>query len=647
MATDLQIEKSAIGWYGSLICIPDVSSTRSLFPSRHLGVGVMTTKPTYKELEQRVKALEAQSHEWRYTEEALRETNRRLELAYDQSIIYARQLRAEISERKRIEEGLRDARKDLEVRVEQRTADLSTANRRLKCEIAERRDVEEALRIEADNLVKILNAMEDMVYIINEQHDMHYGNPTLVHTFGPFREKKCYDYFHGRSEVCPWCKSQEVFSGKSVRWEWESSRSGRVYEVIDTLMKRPKGDLSKLAILRDVTERKRLEQKKRRLEATLLRARKMEALGRLAGGIAHEFYEIIGMIVGNAELALYSILKEEPAQRNLEEILKACIRGEDVVSQILAFSRRGGTKKTPLAVGSVVQETTELFKATLPPGVEIRQDIRCNSGRALADRTQIQQVILNLCSNAAWAMRERGGAIEVSLTEVCIERGTAAPYSDLDAGSYLRITVSDKGPGIDPRIRDRIFDPYFSTKGNESGGGMGLAIVDGIVESHGGVVAIESEVEKGTDVHVFLPKIEEERERRAREAREYPLLGNERILFVDDEESIVDMGRQMLESLGYNVTAERDSAKALALFRAAPEQFDLVITDETMPVMTGKTLAEELLRIRSDLPIILCSVRSEDINQKEAESLGIRGFLSKPMVTRAMAETIREVLHEK
>jgi signal transduction histidine kinase/CheY-like chemotaxis protein len=487
--------------------------------------------------------------------------------------------------------------------------------------------------------------MKDMVYIINQQCDMEYANPTLVNEFGPFQEKRCYDYFHGRTEVCPWCKNEEVFAGESVRWEWQSSRSGRTYEVIDTLVKRSGGDMSKLAILRDVTERKRLEEQKRRLEAKLLRTHKMDALGRLAGGIAQEFYEIIGMIVGNAELALYSAMKEEPAQQNLEEVLKACIRGEDIVSQILTFSRHSEQKKGPLVVSSVVGEAIRLLRATLPASIEIRERIESESGRVLADRTKIQQVVLNLCTNAAWAMGEKGGVIDVTLKDVNIDSQAAAQYPDLNPGSYVRLTVSDTGCGIDPDIQGRIFDPYFTTKRAKDGSGMGLAVVYGIVAGHGGVVTVESEVGKGTNVHVFLPRIEEGGAPITK-ASEYTLMGNERILFVDDEQGMVDMGKQMLESLGYEVIAERNSTEALETFRAAPEEFDLVVTDQTMPNMTGKMLAEELLRTRPDIPIILCTVRGEEIDEEEAKAMGIQGFITKPMVTRAMAEAIREVLHK-
>ena len=386
------IEGQRYGTYlGSNHGIKDTFAGSS-FVLKVIGGALMPARPTYEALKLRVKKLEEEAQDRKETDAALRESTRRLELSYDQAIIYARELAEEIAERKRAEEALHNARKELE----KRTAELARANALFKQEIVERRAPEEALRIEKDNLVNVLNSMEDGVYIIDEQCDIEYANPTLVRRFGPFQGKKCYEYFHNRTKVCPWCKNQEVFSGETLRWEWHASKGGRTYDVIDTLVRRSDGRVSKLQILRDITERKRMEEETRRLEAELERIRKMEALGTLASGIAHQFYEIIGIIIGNAELALYETVREHSAQHNLEEVLKACMRAEDVVTQILTFSREGGHKKEALLVSSVIEEAIRLLLTTLPTTIEIRQSIKSRSGRALADARQIRQVLMSL-----------------------------------------------------------------------------------------------------------------------------------------------------------------------------------------------------------------------------------------------------------
>jgi len=599
----------------------------------------------FEHKQQGVDVLEEEVGVHKQADQELLESTRRLELAYDQAIIYARQLKEEVGERKRAEKRLQEARDALEVKVQQRTAELSKANARLKREIAERRQIEEALRIEKDNLVNMLNAMEDGVYISNDQCDIEYVNPALMKEFGPFQGKKCYDYFHSRTEACPWCRNQDVFAGRHVRWEWYSSKNQRTYDVIDTPVKRSDGSRSKLEILRDITVRKQMEEDKERLEAELQRTYKMEALGTLAGGIAREFYEVISIIIGNTELGLYELAQERSAQRNLEEVLKACMRAEDVVAQVLTFSRRGERKKRAVLVSAVLQEAISLLRATLPPTVEIREKIESPSVRVMADPTQIHQVLINLSINAAWAMRKEGGILEVSLADLDRDGDVADQYPHLDAGPYVRLTVSDTGHGIEPDIEGRIFDPYFTTKKPGEGTGMGLALVYGIVESYGGMITMESQVGKGSRFHVFLPKIER-MGRPTTAASNHISMDHERILFVDNDQAMVDMGKHMLKSLGYRVVAKTSSVEALEAFRAEPEGFDLVITDQTMPHRTGDMLAKELLHIRPDIPVILCAARSEQITEEQAKAIGIKGLVAKPTVTRVMAEAIRNVLDQ-
>jgi nitrogen-specific signal transduction histidine kinase/CheY-like chemotaxis protein len=380
-----------------------------------------------------------------------------------------------------------------------------------------------------------------------------------------------------------------------------------------------------------------------RLEKQLRQAQKMEAIGTLAGGIAHDFNNILTIIIGYAEILLDGVSEENPMRVDLEEVLKAGFRARGLVEQILTFSRQTDQERRPLQIAPIVKEALKLLRASIPKTIEIRENIATESGMILADPTQIHQVLMNLCTNSAHAMREKGGRLEVGLIDVHLDYETAAQYPDLGPGPYLRLTVSDTGHGMERTVRERIFDPFFTTKGPGEGTGLGLAMVYGIVKSHRGEITVYSEPGKGTTFHVFLPKVEVELIPSTE-----PLLplsqGKERILFVDDEEGVVQMGRKMLERLGYEVIISTDGREALEIFRSQPEQIDLVITDQTMPNITGAELAQELMRIRPDIPVILCSGFSELIDQEKAKAMGIREFVMKPIITRDIGETIRRVL---
>lgn len=405
--------------------------------------------------------------------------------------------------------------------------------------------------------------------------------------------------------------------------------------------KLPSGDI--VAIYTDETERMKAEKETRQLETMLQQAQKMEAIGTLAGGIAHDFNNILTAIIGYTELEMYKASPGSKTYNNLRQVIKGGQRARELVRQILTFSRQSKQEPRPLLVSPVVKEALKMLRATLPATIEIRQDIHSDSGRAMADPTQVHQVLMNLCTNAAQAMEEKGGLIQVSLTDVEIDSGFAARHPDMNPGPYVRLTVSDTGCGIAPAIMERIFEPYFTTKEKGGGTGLGLAVVHGIVKGHGGGITVYSEPGRGTTFNVFLPRIESEA------TLETPRLnslsrGKDRILFVDDEQALVDLGRQMLEFLGYEVLSRRSSIEALEAFKAQPNKFDLVITDLTMPNMTGLELSEKVLAIRPEIPIILCSGFGEGVAGKKAKSIGIRAFIMKPVVMRDLANTIRKVL---
>ena len=398
-------------------------------------------------------------------------------------------------------------------------------------------------------------------------------------------------------------------------------------------------------IFQNITERKRAEEEKKKLEKQLHHAQKLEAIGTLAGGIAHDFNNILAGIMGYTEMALHQFSKRVTGYEYLHRVLDATYRAKDLVKQILAFSRQVEQERKPVQIALIIKEAIKLLRASLPSTIELRQNIEAASCTVLADPTRIHQVLINLCTNAAHAMREKGGVLEVILAEVDIDADTAARHPELKVGPYLRLSVSDTGHGMAGETMDRIFDPYFTTKEKGKGTGLGLAVVHGIIKSLGGTITVDSEPGKGTTFQVFLHRIETRIKPHVETAVPLPR-GHECILLVDDEEHLADMWLRMLEHLGYEVVAKTSGIKALEIFRSQPDKFDIVITDQTMPKMTGVDLAKELMHIRSNIPIILCSGFSEAITPEKAKAMGIREFVMKPMVMREMAETIRRVVEK-
>jgi PAS domain S-box-containing protein len=398
-----------------------------------------------------------------------------------------------------------------------------------------------------------------------------------------------------------------------------------------------------MGIIRDVSDRIRAEEEKARLEAQLHQARKMEAIGTLSGGIAHDFNNILAIIIGNAELAQDDIPEGSSAHRFITEVVKGGLRARDVVRQLLTFSRKSRERKKPLVLSPIVKEALKLMRSTLPATIDIRQSIPDRLPAVEADATQIHQIMINLCSNAADAMAEEGGELDVRLEPVVLEAAEAAFDSDILPGDYVRLTVADTGDGISTGDAERIFEPYFTTKPVDKGTGMGLAVVHGIVKGHGGGIRMRRRNGRGVAFEVFLPALERPAETEAASGGSV-VGGTERILFVDDEPAIAQMNRWRLEKLGYRVEIATDPVAALARFRSAPEGFDLVVTDMTMPKMTGDRLTRELLKIRPDLPVMLCTGYSDRISRETAAAYGIRKFVEKPVDVRDLAVFIREVL---
>jgi len=396
------------------------------------------------------------------------------------------------------------------------------------------------------------------------------------------------------------------------------------------------GHRGNLLIGSDITEQKKMEEQIRH-------SQKIEAIGTLAGGIAHDFNNILGAIIGYTELVQGALPGDPSTEYNLSQVLKAADRAKNLVRQILAFSRKTDRASKPLQMHLVVGEAVKLLRATIPTTVDIRTDIARRDDTVVADPTQLHQVIMNLCTNAAHAMEESGGVLALQLAPVSLTGDDLKAYADLHEGPYVRLSVRDTGTGIPEEIQGRIFDPFFTTKEVGRGTGMGLAVVHGIVKSLGGDITFYSEEGRGTVFHVLIPRVCEEALPEADAAREFPR-GTESVLLLDDEEMLLDMEARLLRLLGYRVTARQNAAEAYEAFKSTPQQFDIVITDQTMPNMTGFDLARRIMTVRPDIPVILCTGFSRTVSEEAALSAGIQAFIMKPLRQEELAFTVRRLL---
>ncbi len=389
-------------------------------------------------------------------------------------------------------------------------------------------------------------------------------------------------------------------------------------------------------ILIDMTEQKRVEQQ-------LQQAQKMEAIGTLSGGIAHDFNNILAAIMGFTELAIEDVA-DRPEKRFLENVLKAAARGRDLVRQILTFSRRSEYPRKPMAVGPVMEETIKLLRASIPSTIDIRHAIAPESMTVCSDPTQIQQVLMNLAMNAAYAMRENGGLLEIDVSRAHPDERDEQKQPDAERRAYAKISVRDTGTGMSKATLERIFDPFFTTKGTGEGTGLGLSVVHGIVQDHGGTIEVESELGKGSVFHILLPLAEEKPDSHETPADESVRREYGKVLLVDDEPDIIEAEKTILERLGYAVVARASSADALTVFDSEPGRFDVVITDQTMPGMTGLALAKKIIEKRADVPVILCTGYSEVVSEEEIQKAGIRELVMKPVSRQEMRKILRRAL---
>jgi PAS domain S-box-containing protein len=520
-------------------------------------------------------------------------------------------------------------------------------------DITERKRAEEEVKEQKEILKAVIESSSDGILVVDERAGMTIANERFYKMWHiPGELKKTRDHTKLLDYVLDQLEEPETFLSR-VRQLYQSSeesfdiilfKDGRMCERVSFPLMREGNIAGRVWAFRDITERTRVEEEKRKLEKKLQHALKMEAIGTLAGGIAHDFNNILAAVIGYTELVSDDVPKNSIAMKNLQQVLQGAARAKELVKQILTFSREDEENRKPVLLANIVNESLKLLRASLPTTIDIRSTIASPLHPILASQTQIHQVMMNLCTNAAYSMRENGGILEVTIKEIDLDPDSIG-QKNLEPGRYQQLSVSDTGAGIPPGIINRIFEPYFTTKKSGEGSGMGLAVVYGIVRNHGGEITVYSEPGKGTTFHVFL-KIAETHA--AYEDKIYQpgeiQGGNERVLFVDDELELAELGGQVLKSLGYQVVIATSSIEALEIFSNYPSNFDLVITDQTMPQMTGLQLTVELKKIRPDIPVIICTGFSENINEETYKSYGVSDFFMKPVTKREVAAVIRRVL---
>ena len=499
-----------------------------------------------------------------------------------------------------------------------------------------------AAQEELRRLAAAIEQAAEMVVITDEKAEIVYANPAFEKITG-YRQLEVlgknprilksgeHDHaFYRRMWAS--LSSGKTWHGRIVN----KKKDGRLYTEEATIspVLDPSGYIvNYVAVKRDITREQALEQQ-------FLEAQKMEAIGTLAGGIAHDFNNILGIILANAQILEFSGAINRESKETLDQIITASKRARELVRQILAFSRRGKQEKIIMNLKPVVKETIGLLRASLPATIRLEPHIAADTGMLFADPTQMQQVLMNLCTNAAHAMEKEGGVLKIALTNTSIGENDTPLEPGTAPGEYVKLSISDTGHGMQPWILKRIFEPYFTTKETGKGTGLGLSVAHGIVKSHGGAIKVSSIVRKGSVFEIYLPRIKGE----ASETDEFdlPLLtGTGRILFVDDEPSLTLMGKKILGRLGYQVQTANSPVEALEMFHSKPGKWDLVITDLTMPELTGVDLAKALLEMRPDLPIILCTGFSDQVNEKTLRSIGVRGLLLKPLTIHELAHAVR------
>jgi len=518
-------------------------------------------------------------------------------------------------------------------------------------DISERKRAEEALRANEEKFRSVVDNIKMSVVLIDTDMKILSANQYAKEFFPDIefeKHPKCYEAFNSppRKEPCGFCATIESIQDGEVHETIREtpSRNGiRNFRVISTPIKDSGGKVtSVIEIAEDITDKKRIEDEKRKLEEQLIQVQKMEALGTMAGGIAHDFNNILSIIFCYTEMVLIDIPEGGNMRRRLTQVLNASSRAKDLVKQILSFSRKGSLEPQPISPHIIIKETLKLLRATIPSSIEIQQRSVTPCGTILADPTQFHQILMNLVMNAVHAMHETG-ILRISLKRASFDEQDLAHRPDMVAGPYVQLSVSDTGIGMSPEVIEHVFEPFFTTKDVGKGTGMGLSVVHGIVLAHKGLIKVYSEPGKGTTFHVYFPIAESEAVYLAESVVPLPV-GTERILFVDDEPELATLGQNILENLGYKVTVTTSSVDALEIFHSRPDAFDLVITDQTMPKMSGLELIQELLNINPAVPIILCTGYSSKISLDHTNECTFQELLMKPLTRKKLATAVRRVI---
>lgn len=533
-------------------------------------------------------------------------------------------LKSEIDLRKELTEDLRRLNNELESKVEEQVTKLRVADEEIRAS-------EELLRIVLENIL-------DLLFMTDDDKNFTFICSNMAHLIGYSKEE-----LQAMGSVTKLIGDAGAVTKKLAQKGTIQNiekiivdKNGEERVFLINVKSVSIGNSTQLWTCREITHRKKLEER-------LRQAYKMEAIGTLAGGIAHDFNNILTAIVGYSEISKDSVDEASPLKQYLSHVLEASSRAKELVNQILMFSRETEQEFKPMMISIPVKEALKLIRASVPTTIDINQNIQTKSA-VMADPTQIHQLVMNLCTNASHAMRKNGGTMTIHLTDDVIRHEHMTQYPDLSPGPYVKLVVSDTGHGIPSHQLNRIFDPFFSTKEKGEGTGMGLSVVHGIVKNHGGVINVYSEKDNGATFEIMLPSLNE-----MQAEDEEPLDvtipgGSETILFIDDEQMIVDVGTFMLESQGYLVVSCTAPMQALELFKDNPDKYDLIVTDMTMPKMTGLDLAQKILKIRPDMPIIMCTGFSEDLSEETAGDLGISEIIYKPILKRDMTDKVRKAL---
>ncbi len=496
----------------------------------------------------------------------------------------------------------------------------------------------------------VMDSLDALVYVADmKTYEVLFVNKYGINVWGDIKGKICWQTLQNdQTGPCSFCTNDRLLDSNlnpvdPVVWEVQNSSNHEWYECRDQAIKWMDGRMVRMEIANNITKRKQAEEKRKKLEGQLRQSHKMEAIGTISGGIAHDFNNILGIIIGNTELAMDDIGEWNQAQSNLEEVKKASLRASDIVRQLLNFSRKTEQTKKIIDIHPMIKESIKLLRSSIPTSIDIQLNLPDSVKAIMADPTQIHQVLINLCTNAAHAMEKEGGILKIDLSEVELDNITATQFQELSAGRYVQLSISDTGHGIDSETKTKIFDPYFTTKVVGKGTGMGLAVVLGIVKNHNGAISVYSETDRGSTFKVLFPVTEGNAIKGDAIPKDLPE-GNETILFIDDEEGLVKIGSNILKRLGYKVVTKTDPTEALELIRSEPFRFDLVITDMTMPHISGGQLIKEILKINPEMPVILCTGFSNQIDSEKAIMIGAKDYIEKPLVKNKLAYSVRRAL---